>query len=175
MTAEGGSRQDRELWRGLALARDAAPASVPDMDFAAWLEGRLSEADAARVEAAVAIDPESRRAALELAEILGEPLPPIPDRMIIRAQALVDFTAGRDAAAEGFWRRIFPISANLGLQRAVTATVALIIAGGGFVVGGGLGESFGEQQGYSATESGFVSVSSDTSNEVSEFFAPDGI
>lgn len=175
MTAEGDSRSDREMWRSLALASDAAPASVPDMDFAAWLEGRLSEAEAARVEASIAIDPAFRRAALELADVLGNELPAIPDRMIVRAQALVDFAPGRDNAAVGFWRRILSMSANLGLQRAVTATVALLIAGGGFVVGGGLGESFGQRQSYSVTESGFVSVSSDASNEVSEFFAPDGI
>jgi hypothetical protein len=49
-----------------------------------------------------------------------------------------------------------------------------VIATGGFVVGGGLGESLAQQRdGYSATESAYVKTTA--SNEVSEFFAGDGI
>ena len=75
MNTERTPLNDKELWRSLAAAREDAPAVVSELDFAAWLEGRLSETSAGRIEAAVAADPEMRRAALELADILGKPLP----------------------------------------------------------------------------------------------------
>ena len=71
MSTERRSRTDMELWRSLATERDSAPAIISDLDFAAWLEGRLPEVAAARIEAAVASDPELRRAALDLADVLG--------------------------------------------------------------------------------------------------------
>ena len=74
MSTERTPLNDKELWRSLATDREDAPAAVSGLDFAAWLEGRLSETAAARIEAAVAADPEMRRAALELADILGRPL-----------------------------------------------------------------------------------------------------
>jgi hypothetical protein len=78
MNTERTPLNDKELWRSLAAVREDAPETVSDLDFAAWLEGRLSETAAARVEVAVAADPEMRRAALELADILGKPLPAPP-------------------------------------------------------------------------------------------------
>ena len=57
MNTERTPLNDKELWRSLAAARDDAPQAVSDLDFAAWLEGRLSETAAARVDAAVAADP----------------------------------------------------------------------------------------------------------------------
>ncbi|MEA2813112.1 MAG: hypothetical protein QOI93_809, partial [Rhodospirillaceae bacterium] len=60
MNTERTPLNDKELWRSLAAARDDAPQAVSDLDFAAWLEGRLSETAAARVDAAVAADPEMR-------------------------------------------------------------------------------------------------------------------
>ena len=86
MNTERTPLNDKELWRSLAAAREDAPAAVSELDFAAWLEGRLSETAAARIEAAVAADPEMRRAALELADILGKPLPAPPARLEVRAQ-----------------------------------------------------------------------------------------
>ena len=79
MNTERTPLNDKELWRSLAAAREDAPAAVSELDFAAWLEGRLSETAAASIEAAVAADPEMRRAALELADILGKPLPAAAD------------------------------------------------------------------------------------------------
>ena len=86
MSTERTPLNDKELWRSLAAGRDVAPGAVSDLDFAAWLEGRLSETAAARIEAAVAADPEMRRAALELADILGKPLPAAPPRLEVRGQ-----------------------------------------------------------------------------------------
>src|SRR6266446_9452867 len=91
MNTERTPLNDKELWRSLAAAQHGAPEAVSDLDFAAWLEGRLSETAAARVEAAVAGDPDMRRAALELADILGKPLPIAPARLEVRARALVGF------------------------------------------------------------------------------------
>src|SRR5690348_6135112 len=72
MSTDRPTQSDKELWQSLATGRDAASwvvkAPVSDLDFAAWLEGRMSEEAAARIEAAVATDPELRRAALELSE-----------------------------------------------------------------------------------------------------------
>ena len=93
MNTERTPLNDKELWRSLAAAPEDAPEAVSDLDFAAWLEGRLPETAAARIEAAVAADPEMRRAALELADILGKPLPAAPARLEVRAKALVGFEA----------------------------------------------------------------------------------
>ena len=105
MTTDRNLKTDKELWRSLAtgpVASDAVSGAVSDMDFAAWLEGNLSETEAARIEAAVSSSPEMRLAAMDLAEILGMPLPVAPARMAVRAQALVGFEAER-RTARGSW------------------------------------------------------------------------
>src|SRR5215216_5378375 len=91
MSTERPTQSDRELWQSFATHRAVASGPVSDLDFAAWLEGRLSETAAARIEAAVAADPEMRRAALDLSEVLGMPLPAAPARLEVRAKALVGF------------------------------------------------------------------------------------
>lgn len=172
-------RSDKELWRSLAIQPADAPAAVSDMDLAAWLEGRLPEGEAAPVEAAMAADPALRRAAIDLAEILGKPVPAAPERMVVRARALVGFEAERAASGGGLlagWltgRRLFAGTRHA-LQQGVMAAAAIVIATGGFVVGGGLGESLAqEREVYSTTDAAYVKTT--TSNEVSEFFAGDGI
>ncbi|HYX01655.1 MAG TPA: hypothetical protein VE963_06175 [Reyranella sp.] len=90
MSTERMPSSDRELWQRLATG-PVASAPITELDFAAWIEGRLTEREAARIEAAVAVDPEMRRAALELADILGKPLPEAPARLEVRARALVGF------------------------------------------------------------------------------------
>ena len=146
MSTERTPRTDKELWRSLAPDRDVVPRPVSDIDFAAWLDGRLPEAAAARIEAAVAVDPALRRAALDLADVLGKPLPAAPARLATRAQALVGFPAERRMAREGFLDRLFAAGSRYGLPRAAMAAVAIAIAGVGFIVGGGLGESFAQQR-----------------------------
>src|ERR1700754_4896842 len=114
MSTERPTQSDRELWRSLATDRVApgpvsgamsglTPGPVSDLDFAAWLEGRLSETAAARIEAAVAADPEMRRAALELSEVLGMPLPAAPARLEVRAKALVGFEVEQQAVRVGLF------------------------------------------------------------------------
>ena len=174
MSTQRTSRSDKELWRSLASQPSVAPAAVSDMDIAAWLEGRLSEEAAAPIEAAVSSDPALRRAALDLAEILGKPLPAAPDRMLVRARALVGFEAERKSRSDGLFGGWLFGGPRHALQQGVMAVAALVIATGGFVVGGGLGESLAQQrEGYSATET--ASTATTASNEVGEFFAGDGI
>ena len=80
MNTQPTPRSDKELWRSLASQPAVAPAAVSEMELAAWLEGRLTEEAAGPVEAAVAADPALRRAVLDLADILGKPLPAPPER-----------------------------------------------------------------------------------------------
>lgn len=173
MGTEHTTRKDRELWQGLAASPALPDAPVSDLDFAAWLEGRLPEAVAARVEAAVAADPELRRAALELADVLGTPLPVAPARLAVRAKALVGFEVERHSARAGLFSRLFPRNRGFALQRAVTLAAAILIAGGGFMLGGGLGESMAQER-YAMTASQ-VSSTTDASNDLTDLSTVDGI
>ena len=179
MSTQRTPMSDKELWRSLASQPAVVPAAVSEMDIAAWLEGRLSEEAAAPIEMAVVADPALRRAALDLADILGKPLPAAPERMVVRARALVDFEAERSASGGGLFGRWFSMQGLFpgprhALQQGVMAAAALVIATGGFMVGGGLGESLAQQRdGYATTDSGNAKTTA--SNEVGEFFAGDGI
>src|SRR5262245_5190390 len=166
MSTERPTQADKELWRSLAADR-VAPGPVSDLDFAAWLEGRLSETAAARIEAAVAADPEMRRAALELADILGRPLTAAPARLEVRAKALVGFEVERQAGRPGMLDWLFAKDRRFAFQRAATLTAAVIIAISGFMLGGGLGESMAQERYASSSQN-------DTSNELTEFLSSDG-
>ena len=170
MSTDRNPLSDKELWQRFAAAPAAAPAPVSEMDFAAWLEGRLPEAAAARIEAAVAADPDLRRAALDLADILGQPLPAPSPRIAVRAQALVGFESERNVKDGNWLGRLLQSGASFGMPRAVMATAALLVAVSGFMMGGGVGESFAEQRHVVASNQ-----LSDTNNELSAFFDTDGI
>ena len=168
MSTERPTQSDKELWRSLAtdrLASGPLTGSVSDLDFAAWLEGRLSETAAARIEAAVAADPEMRRAALELSEVLGMPLPAAPARLEVRAKALVGFEVEQRAPRVGLFDWLFAMNRRFALPRLAMMTAAVIIAISGFMLGGGLGESMAQDR-YAR---------GDTANELTEFLASDGI
>jgi anti-sigma factor RsiW len=164
MSTERPTQSDKELWRSLAADR-VATGPVSDLDFAAWLEGRLSETAAARIEAAVAADPEMRRAALELSEVLGMPLPVAPARLEVRAKALVGFEVEQRTRRAGMFDWLFASDRRFVLPRVATLTAAVIIAISGFMLGGGLGESMAQDR-YAR---------GDTANELTEFLASDGI
>jgi hypothetical protein len=172
MNTERTPLNDKELWRSLTAARGDAPEAVSDLDFAAWLEGRLSEPAAARVEAAVAVDPEMRLAALDLADILGKPLPLAPARLEVRAKALVGFEAERRTRRVGLFDWLFASDRRFAMQRAVALTAALVIAVSGFMLGGGLGASVAEERYALNTPQ---TTSTDPSNELTEFLVSDGI
>ena len=172
MNTERTPLNDKELWRSLAAAREDAPRAVSDLDFATWLEGRLPETAAARIEAAVAADPEMRRAALELADILGKPLPAPPARLEVRARALVGFEAEQRMKRVNLFDWLFAGDGRFAMQRAVALTAAVVIAVSGFMLGGGLGASVAEER-YALNMP--HTSSTDTSNELTEFLVSDGI
>jgi hypothetical protein len=166
---------DKELWRRLAVGSTVEPRPVDEMAFAAWIDGRLGEDESAQIEAAVAAAPEMRRAALEIADILGKPLPMAPERMVVRAHALVGFDAERRVARGGLLHRWLSWAAPYALQRAAVTIAAVVIAAGGFTMGGGLGTSVMRQQQAQTSSNQKVGTPSDISTEISEFFASDGI
>lgn len=174
---------DKELWRRLAVGGAVEPRPVDEMAFAAWIEGRLSAAESAQIEATMAADPEMRRAALEIADILGKPLPAAPERMAVRARALVGFDAERRDARGGSsgtwldrgWGRWLSWASPYALQRAAVTLAAVVIAAGGFTMGGGLGTSLVRQQQAEVSSNQKAGTPSDISTDISEFFASDGI
>jgi anti-sigma factor RsiW len=174
MSTERIPRSDKDLWRKLATDRNVASTAVTDIEFAAWLEGRLPEAAAARVEAAVAADPELRRAALELADILGKPLPAAPARMAVRAQALVGFEAERRAGRTSWVQALLPLFGRAeSLQRGAMAGAAVLLAAVGFMMGGGLGASYAQERSAS-TRATVITVNpfgADSTNDLDDLFA----
>jgi hypothetical protein len=162
---------DKALWQSLAAPQSVAPA-VSDMDFAAWLEGGLSEAEAARVDAAVAADPALRQAALELADILGKPLPAAPARMAVRAQALVGFAAERPRRS--WLAGLLPdFSQGVALRQGALALTAVMVAVAGFVMGGGISKHY-EESAYASYQSATGDVGRalgrDTTGELNDLF-----
>jgi hypothetical protein len=165
---------DEDLWRSLATD-PVAPAAVSEMEFAAWLEGQLGEVDAARIDAAVSANPELRRAALELSDILGKPLPAPPPRMAVRAQALVGLEAEKRASRGSWLAGLLPaFGQGFGMQRGALAGMAVAVAAVGFMLGGGLGESYTTQK-YASAQPAGVTLSKplgrDTTNELNDLFA----
>ncbi len=186
MSTDRNPLSDKELWQRIAAPAVAPVADsdvkVSDMDLAAWLDGRLPESEAARIEAALGVDPVLRRGALDLADILGKPVPAPSPRLAVRAQALVGFEAERVSLRGGFFSRLFTSGAVFGVPRAAMATLALGVAVAGFLLGGGLGESYAQQKyvvasnqttttGYTGSYTGSIS----RSNELTAFFGSDGI
>lgn len=173
MSTERTPLSDKDLWQRLST-QPGAPKPVSEMDFAAWLEGRLSEADAASIDAAVTGDPELRRAALELSDILGKPLPAPPPRMAVRAQALVGFEAEK-STGRGWLASLFPaFSQGFGLQRGALAGMAIAVAAVGFTLGGGLGSTYAKQTYAMGQSTNGVTVNKplgrDTINELNDLF-----
>ena len=178
MAAERTPTSDKDLWQSLSLDRNLSRAAVSDLDFAAWLEGRLSEPAAARIDSAVTYDPELRAAALELADILGKPLPSPPPRIATRAQALVGFPAERSLGSKpgmfGVWLAVLlpSFGGDFSVRRGVMAGLAAVVAVVGFAMGGGLGQSYAEQKLASADSTVAVpkSFGTDTSHQLNDLF-----
>ena len=174
MSTERIPLDDKALWRSLAIEQPVASATVSDMDFAAWLEGTLPETEAARIDAAVTADPALRQAALDLADILGKPLPAAPVRMAVRAQALVGFAAERPARKSWLASLLPDFSQGLGRQRGAMAACAVVIAAVGFVMGGGISEHYQEAV-YASSQPSSSEVTRplgrDTTGELTDLFS----
>jgi hypothetical protein len=164
---------DKALWRSLAIERPVAPVAVSDMEFAAWLEGTLPETEAARIDAAVTADPTLRQAALELADILGKPLPVAPARMAVRARALVGAASGRPAR-KGWLASLLPdFGQGLGFQRGALVATAVVVAAVGFMLGGGISKQYQEAIYASSQSSGSTAIrplGRDTTGELADLF-----
>jgi hypothetical protein len=172
MSTERIPLDDKTLWQSLAAPRAVAPAAVSDLDFAAWLEGGLSETEAARIDAAVTADPALRQAALELADILGKPLPVVPPRMAVRAQALVGFANERPARRSWLASLLPDFGQGFAFQRGALAASAVIVAAIGFVMGGGISQHYeeGVYASYQATDGTARPLGRDTTGELNDLF-----
>ena len=153
MTQDDGSRSapdasGRALWQrtkaaGLATAPAAGARAVDDMVLASWLGGRLSEGESARVERHLVEHPRALQAALDIRNALADAVrAPVPDRVVVRAQALVGFEAERKVARGGLsglfggWRRA--------LEMAAVGAAFVIVIAGGFSLGGGTQEAYAQ-------------------------------
>lgn len=169
MSTERTPLDDKALWRSLATTPQVAAGAISDMEFAAWLEGRLPEAEAARIDAAVAADPALRQAALELADILGKPLPVPPPRMAARARALV----GAEPPRRSWLVRLLPaFGQGLAFERGALVATAVVVAAVGFMLGDGLSQRY-EEGIYASTQSSSGTVrpfGRDTTGELNDLF-----
>jgi len=172
MSTERIPLDDKALWQSLAAELPIAPAAISDMDLAAWLEGGLPEATATRIDAAVAADPALRQAALELADILGKPLPAAPPRMAVRAQALVGFPAERQGRKSWLASLLPDFGQGFGLQRGAVAAMSVVVAAVGFMLGGGLSQHYEEAHyaSYRSSTEPVRALGRDTSNELNDLF-----
>ena len=174
MSTERNPRSDKELWRSLATDRHVAAAAISDLDFAAWLEGRLPERQAAVIDALVAADPEMRRAALELADLLAKALPAAPARIAVRAQALIGFESERRVDRSAWLVVLSPLfGLRQSVQRGAMAGIAVLLATVGFMIGGGLGASYAHERDGStrAMTTIVIPLGADTINELGDLFA----
>src|SRR4051812_29285691 len=171
MSTERTPLDDKALWQSLAATQPVAPGTISDMEFAAWLEGELPETEAARIDAAVTADPALRQAALELADILGKPLPAPPPRMAVRAQALVGFAAERPR--KSWLASLFPdFGQGLAFQRGALAATAVMVAAVGFMLGDGLSQHY-EDGTYASSQPSSGTVrpfGRDTTGELNDLF-----
>jgi len=171
MSTERTPLDDKALWRSLATPPLVAAGAPSEMDFAAWLDGQLPEAEAARIDAAVAADPALRQAALELADILGRPLPAAPPRMAVRAQALVRGTA--DQPRKSWLASLLPdFGQGLAVQRGALAAAAVMVAAVGFMLGDGLSRQYDDGVYASSQPSSgrYRPIGRDTTGELNDLF-----
>lgn len=169
MSTERIPLDDKALWQSLATTPPVAPRAISDIEFAAWLEAQLPETEAAHIDAAVAADPALRQAALELADILGKPLPAAPPRMAARAQALV----GAERPRRSWLASLLPdFGQGLAFQRGALAATAVMVAAVGFMLGDGLSQRY-EEGAYASSQSSSGTVrpfGRDTSGELNDLF-----
>ena len=173
MTRESVPEADRELWRRIAPAREGVRPPVSNLDFAAWLDGRLPPAQAAAVESAVAADPDLRRAALELSELISQPLPSPPQQLAVRARALVGFDVEHQERRVGLLDWLLAGGRGFLVQRVATLAAAVVVAISGFLLGGGLGASLVEERHVVSANASNTSAAS--SSDPTEFLGSDGI
>lgn len=98
MTDSNHNNPDKALWRRAAPAPEAGPAPDPGL-ISAWLEGRLSDADAATVERRLVVSPEWLEAAiLARAAADGAEGEAVPQSVLARARNLLPGAASTEQA-----------------------------------------------------------------------------
>ena len=130
MSTERTPLSDKELWQSLAAARADRACGRVGHGFR-----RLAGRPAVRRRRRPASRrpwrpiPEMRQAALELADILGRPLPAPPPRMAVRAKALVGFEAEqRTQARQACSTGCSPVTGALPCSAARGAAPPLVVA-----------------------------------------------
>ncbi len=104
--------------------------------LAAWLEGNLSEAEAAPVEGWIARDPDGPAEIAALRMALEAPRPaPAPSRMVVRAQAIVRPPAAGQRPGSPLAGLLAGLFADPVLRWSPVVAVAVAIALGGFEIG----------------------------------------
>ncbi len=124
--------RDRALWRRLRAESQggaADEARAPDeMALAAYLEGRLDEAERAEVEVWLAAEPAALELVLAAREALAAPGMAAPDAVVRRAAALVPDPPGSRLA--GRLRGVFtPLWQPLGWSGAVAGVLLACVVG----------------------------------------------
>lgn len=146
-------RRARDAWAADAMNSDG---DAPDpMMLAAYLDGRLTEAEAAALEARMAADPRFLDEVLALRAGLAEGPQEAPTAMIAAAQALQQQTGPRSAevseGASGLFERLF--AGWLRPAVPALAVVALVLAcAGAFELGRYQSERILPQQAYGTAE-----------------------
>jgi hypothetical protein len=140
MTDEFNPAEARRLWRLAAAHKPAAMRPVSALELAAWLDGKADAALAARVEQALAADDTLLETALA-ARAASESEEAAPERLLVRARAMVAPAVvaskrGGLMGQLGAWRR--------GLEWAAVGACFLIVATGGFWMGGSLSDNVAE-------------------------------
>jgi len=141
MTEEFDPSEARRLWRRAAPRPQDGQVAIDPLDLAAWIDGRADAGLTARVELALAADASLLETALA-ARAAAEAVEPAPDRLLVRARAMVAPAVAAPRPA-GFFARL---GAQFGpwqrrLEWAAIGVCFMIAASGGFFIGGGLGDN----------------------------------
>lgn len=140
MTEEFDPKEARLLWRQAAPATMTATATaVSPLDLAAWLDGKADPALAARVERAMLADDSLLQTALA-ARAAADSTEPAPERLLVRARAMVaPPVAAASRSGGGFLARLGAWQRRL--EWAAIGACFMIVASGGFWLGGNLGDN----------------------------------
>jgi hypothetical protein len=130
------------LWRGRAAP---AAGAVSALDVAAWLDGRLGDVDAARVEAALAADPALLSQALDASMAVREAAPDAAsERLVVRARALVEPRVHAAPSVGTLLGELFGRGWRAGAQWSAVAAALLAVSVGGFSLGSGFGAAYAQ-------------------------------
>ncbi len=137
MTEEFDPKEARLLWRQATAAPAVSRETVSALELAAWLDGKADPALVARVERAMLADDSLLETALAARAAADSP-EPAPERLLVRARAMVSppVTAAKGGgllSRLSVWQRR--------LEWAAIGACFLVVASGGFWLGGSLNDN----------------------------------